>query len=105
MRGKGIKILDSFELAIDVQLDASGKIDKGMVLGDTLYQNQALILLAHNGEVKSNPLVGVGISDMQLDSDLLGWRQRIRQQMELDGQTVNKIIFKTDKSLQIDAKY
>ena len=36
-------------------------IEKGtLALGDTLRQNQALLLLLHKGELKERPSVGVG---------------------------------------------
>lgn len=76
----------------------------GMKVGDTLQQNQALILMLHKGELKENPAVGVGISDMLLDDDPLYWRTAIREQMEMDGQTVNTIKV-TRKGIEIKADY
>ena len=75
-----------------------------MVLGDVLQQNQALILTLHRGELKESPAVGVGISDMLLDHDPLLWRSRIREQLEMDGQTVNDIKITTN-GVMIDASY
>lgn len=75
-----------------------------MVLGDVLQQNQALILTLHRGELKESPAVGVGISDMLLDHDPLLWRSRIREQLEMDGQTVNDIKITTN-GVTIDASY
>lgn len=74
------------------------------MVGDTTAQNQALILLLHKGELRENPAVGVGISDMLLDNDLSLWKREIREQLEIDGQTVNSVTV-TTTGITIDAKY
>lgn len=99
----GIQITD-YDIDVKVLRDSSGKIVSGMVVGDILAQNQALILQLHKGELKEDPSVGVGISDMLLDSDLQNWSREIREQMELDGQTVDRIILTNDE-LRIEARY
>lgn len=99
----GIQMTD-YDIDVKVQRDSSGKIVSGMVVGDILAQNQALILQLHKGELKEDPSVGVGISDMLLDSDLQNWSREIREQMELDGQTVDRIVL-TENELTIDARY
>lgn len=76
----------------------------GLALGETTPQNQALILQLHPGELKENPAVGCGISDMLLDHDPLRWRQLIREQLELDGQIVQEIKI-TTMGIIIDARY
>ena len=93
-----------YDLAVDVTRDASGKIAGGLVIGDILRQNQALILLLHKGELKSAPSVGVGISDMLLDHNFQVWKKEIREQMELDGQKVDSVQI-TPSGLVIDSKY
>lgn len=100
---KGIQ-LDDYDLEIKVERDKYGKIISGLVVGDTLHQNQALLLGIRKGELKENPSIGVGISDMFLTHNLADVRNEIRQQLELDGQTVNKIIV-TPTQLMIDAHY
>lgn len=105
MKDKGILINDDFDLKLSVQRDASGKITSGLMLGNTLYQNQALILMLQPGELKLNPIVGVGIENIVADNDVLAWRKNIRQQMELDGQKVKDISFDKDYQLKIDAAY
>ena len=99
----GIQLTD-FDLDIRVQKDNAGKILTGFVFADTLPQNQALILLLHKGELKEDISVGVGISDMLLDDDVLAWRSEIREQMELDGQTVNSVTI-TNERVIIDSRY
>lgn len=99
----GIQLKD-YDLDIRVERDPSGKIASGMVLGDILYQNQALILQLHKGEMHENPSIGVGISDMLLDNDLQLWAREIREQMELDGQTVDSVKIDAGQII-IDSKY
>ncbi len=100
----GIQLTAGYEPHIQLQRDASGRILSGLVLGETLPQNQALILLLHQGELKESPVVGCGISDMLLDHQPLLWRTRIREQLEMDGQTVDKVII-TTTGIHIDAHY
>ena len=80
-------------------------IEKGtLALGDTLRQNQALLLLLHKGELKERPAVGVGISDMLLDNDPIYWRTAIKEQLEMDGQRVSSVKI-TRTGIQIEATY
>lgn len=99
----GIQIKD-YDVTVAVRKDAAGKIAEGLVVGDILRQNQALILVLHKGELKSDPSVGVGLSDMLLDHDLMTWKREIREQMELDGQTVGNVSIDNDK-IVIDSEY
>ncbi len=73
-------------------------------LGDILRQNQALLLSLHKGELKENPAIGVGISDMLLDNDPIYWRNQIKEQMEMDGQTVSKVKL-TQTGITIESTY
>jgi hypothetical protein len=96
--------LTNYDVAISVKKDADGKIAEGMVIGDTLYQNEAIILQIHPGELKENPSIGCGIEDMLLDNDPIAWRRKIRQQMEADGQIVGEVKI-TTTGINIDAHY
>lgn len=99
----GIQLTD-FELSIKPKKDAEGKITAGLQVGDILYQNQAIILCAHQGELKENPAIGCGISDMLLDNDPIYWRTRIREQLEMDGQTVSSVRLK-QTGIEIESTY
>lgn len=99
----GIQLKD-YDLEIKVKRDRNGRILSGLALGDVLHQNQAIILSIRKGELKERPSVGVGLPDMLLDHDLTAMRNEIRQQLELDGQTVNRIELTKDL-LTIDSKY
>lgn len=105
MKGKGILIDNDYNLQVLPVRGADGKIVSGLRIGDTLRQNQGLILILQPGEIKREPVVGVGIEDIALDNDFLRWRRSIRQQMELDGQDVREVIFYMNQNLNIDAKY
>ena len=96
--------LKNFEIDVQLKFDAEGKILSGLNLGDTLRQNQALILVLHQGELKERPEIGVGIEDMLLDNDILYWRSRIREQLELDNQNVDKVRITTG-GIEINASY
>ena len=99
----GLQLID-YDLAVDVRLDADGRIDSGLVLGDILAQNQALILSFHKGDLKSDVSVGAGIDRMLLDSDRLTWEREIQEQLEMDGQQVQSVVV-TGKDIQIKASY
>ena len=99
----GIQLID-YDIAVNVQRDASGLITSGLVLGDILHQNQALILVLHKGDLKSDVSVGVGIDRMLLDNERLTWTREIREQLEMDGQKVEDVRI-TGKQIIIKAAY
>lgn len=105
MRGRGILLDKYLDLAIKPVLDGNGKIVSGLQLGNTLYQNQALILTFYPGAVKLSPVVGVGFNDVLFNTDFLSWKRRIRQQMELDGQKIKRVVFSNTEQLIIDGEY
>lgn len=96
--------LNDYDIEVNVKRDGYGKIVSGMIIGDVARQNQAIILSMRKGDLKENPSVGVGLSDLLLDHNILSIRSEIRQQLELDGQTVNYVKI-TESSIAIDAKY
>lgn len=100
---KGIQMTD-YDLDIKVERDRFGKIMSGLVVGDILHQNQAVILSIRKGELKENPSVGVGLADMLLEHDLNAVQREIREQLEMDGQKVETVQV-TQKSITINAKY
>ena len=103
MKGIGIQ-LTNYTPRISVKRDRNGRITQGLTVGNTLRQNQALLLVLHSGELKDNPAVGVGISDMLLDHHPLYWRTKIREQLRMDGQTVRELKL-TTTGLRIEAEY
>ena len=99
---KGIQ-LDKLDVKISIQTLSDGKI-QGLVVGDILAQNQAILLESYPGEIKENPVLGVGIQDMILDHNPILWRTRIRETLEMDNQAVNNIKL-TTSSVILDAEY
>lgn len=99
----GIQLAD-YAPQIDIKKDNIGLIQRGLTLGDTLNQNQAIILAMHQGELKERPMLGVGISDMLLDNDPIYWRTRIKEHLEMDGEKVESVKI-TRTGIQIKAKY
>ena len=99
----GIQLTD-YEPQVVIKTDDLGLITQGLTLGETLQQNQAIILAMHQGELKERPAVGVGISDMLLDNDPIYWRTKIKEQLEMDGQCVSSVRI-TRTGIIVDAKY
>lgn len=99
----GIQMID-YDLDVQVVRDSAGRIVSGLVVGDILHQNQALILAFHKGDLKDDVSVGVGIDRMLLDNDVLAWKREIREQLEMDGQTVEEVAI-DNKSIKINAQY
>ncbi len=105
MRGIGFLINDNYELKVSPERDATGKIIKGILIGQTINQNTGLILICSKGDFKQEPTLGVGIEGILLDNDYLEWRRKIRINLELDEQSINEIRFSSVDNLFIDADY
>ena len=111
MKGKGIQVNDHndtgeiLDLKIEPIRDSSGKIVSGLVVGPTLEQNIAMIMMLHQGELKSNPDLGVGIQDIVLSEDYLGYRHKIREHLKKDGLTVSQLDLFEGKPFKIVAEY
>lgn len=107
VKNKGI-LLDpeTGDLQISTKRDALGMIGQGLVIGDTVFQNQSIILQAQKGELKEYPTIGVGILDMINDNEKTGWKREIALQLENDGMIVNDVdIDLINNKLTIDAEY
>lgn len=83
------------------------KIENGHIaIGETLPQNEFLLLVMNKGELKEDPLVGVGISDMLNDNDTIGWKRKIRDGLKADGMKVEQISISSDGRIKkLEAKY
>jgi hypothetical protein len=107
----GIQLNDSespdefMDLKIHPIRDTEGKILSGLVIGDTLEQNKALILLASEGEYIFNPTLGVGIEEALLSTEYLYYRHKIRDQFFNDGLQVSRLDFYHNKPFRVDANY
>ncbi len=86
--------------------DLTLKIANGlMVIGDTTYQNQKLLLLAEKGEFKYRPMRGVGTKRFLESSQPDELAREIRTEFIADGMTVNSIKIPQNGQLSIDATY
>ena len=100
----GIQLTNDMELLITPVRDRTGLIMSGLTIGDTLYQNQYMILQAQKGEFKENPTLGVGINDMANDDDLNEWKKAIREEFAKDGLKVSKLSI-TTSGMEVKADY
>lgn len=92
----------------DILLDEEGDvlIENGdFVFGEATNQNQELILVAHKGEFKESPELGVGISNALLSENLQDIINSIRRNFEYDGMKVKKLEIKPNGALSVDAYY
>ena len=111
MKNKGIQLIDNSndgeirDLKIIPVRDASNKIVSGFVIGTTLEQNIALMLMLHQGELKFRPDLGVGIQDLVLSSDFLVYRHRIREHLKKDNLFVSELDLFENKPFKILAEY
>jgi hypothetical protein len=104
MKNTGIHIDSDYDLDIKLRFDEHGKIVSGLVVGDVLYQNQAMLLLAHKGEIKEYPRCGAGLSDIVNDNDIQGWKSEIAEQIRSDGQRISKLEL-DENGLTLEANY
>lgn len=73
--------------------------------GESINQQQALILIAHQGEFKMSPEIGVGIADLLLGEELLEYRHKIRNHFMMDGLKINRLDLYELGKLKIDVEY
>jgi hypothetical protein len=76
-----------------------------LVIGDTTYQNQKLLLLAEKGEFKFRPMRGVGAKRFIETSKGDELAREIRTEFITDGMTVNSIKIDSPGELIVDANY
>ncbi len=111
MKDRAIQLNDNADtgelpdLKINPVRDEQGKIVSGVVIGNTLEQNKALILLAQPGDFKFNPTLAVGIEDLLLDDDLLAYRHKIRENFAKDGLKIKELDLYNINNINIDATY
>jgi DNA invertase Pin-like site-specific DNA recombinase len=77
-----------------------------MLIGDTTYQNQQMLLMAEKGDFKYRPIRGVG-ARRYLETSLVDELAReIRTELIADGMTVRKInLNASNGKISIDASY
>lgn len=111
MKDKGIQLIDSndagelMDLKVNPVYDADGLIAQGVVIGNTLEQNKACILIAQPNDFKGNPTLGVGFQNVLLGDDLLEYRHSIRANFAMDGLKVTKLDLYNLENVSIIAHY
>lgn len=90
-RNIGIRITNDYEPELSIVMDSEGKIEKGLVVGNILEQNQAMILLCQKGDIKEFGGLGAGIEDMLNDNELDRWKRDITYMLSQDGMKVKKM--------------
>lgn len=93
------------DLMIRPVRDEQGAIAEGLMVGNTVYQNQYVILSIHKGELKEFPTLGVGLPDMVNDHDVAGWENEVSLQLQNDGMKVSRVAFGRGLALEIEAEY
>lgn len=95
---------NTYDAVVNVKHDALGYITEGLSVGDTTYQNQALILGLRKGEFKEYPTFGVGLEDCLNDNDFVELEREIRKQFKSDGLWV-KTVEISHSGIKIEANY
>jgi hypothetical protein len=110
MKDRAIQLNDSANAIENIDLKINviregGFITQGLVVGNTLNQNEALIIMSNPGEFAFSPTLGAAIDELLLDNDYLRMRHRIREHLAKDGMKVDRLELAENKPLQIVASY
>jgi len=113
MKDFGIQLVDIndqgnyMDIKVDPIVAGNGKIEQGLVLGNTQKQNELLILACNPGEIRNSPTIGVGLADATLDEsgDLLAYRHEIRRNYRLDGLNITKLDLYSMNDIKIESSY
>lgn len=73
---KGLRLIQNGNGMVDLELEGGG-----LAVGETLYQEEWLVLMTQRGEWKEHPLVGAGVADMAGDEDMLYWNREITESL------------------------
>lgn len=92
----------------DIMIDGeTGELlikDGDLVVGESSLQHQKDLLLLQKGELKYEPLIGVGIADFMDDEGTEDLFRTIRKEFAKDGMKV-KELKEVNGELMIDAEY
>lgn len=80
--------------------------DNDLAVGESTQQHQYDIVLSDKGHMKFSPVLGVGLTNFLNDRTMLpGLSNRIRVELDRDGQDVNTVAIGDDGKINIDAQY
>lgn len=89
---KGLRLIQEGNGVVDLEL-AGG----GLAVGETLYQEEWLVLATQRGEWKEYPLVGAGVADMAGDEEMLYWNREITESLARVGIKIKGVTLKDGK--------
>lgn len=95
-------------IPIDILLDETGDLDikdGDFVRGDATRQNQKLLLQADEGDIRSNPLQGVGAFNFIEDEGTTALTREIMKKYTRDGMKVQELTVGVDKSVYVKGIY
>lgn len=101
---KGILLNDNFDLAINLKKDDNGLMLSGLIVGDSILQDATMVLSSRQGDLKEDPLLGVGLSKfIRGKYDALAIESRIRLHLTRAG--IDYSTFKENIKIEINKAY
>lgn len=92
-----------------IQIDDTGDLSirgGGLSVGDTMAQNEYLLIMSSKGEIKEFPAVGAGISDMVGDTGSAEAKRKIREAFRADGITITSLSMTEEGTItRLEASY
>ena len=91
----------------DLLLTDTGELEISngdFVAGENYNQQQAMLLVAQEGEFKMTPTIGVGIGDLLLCEELLEYRHKIRDHFKRDNLKVKTLELYEIGKLKIESE-
>lgn len=90
----------------DIIMNADLEFQNGdFAIGESQNQHTEHIIIAHKGEYKEMPEIGVGIERMLGTETGTEFLIEAKKNLEYDGQKVKNISFTHEGKINIDAKY
>lgn len=90
----------------DIIMNADLEFQNGdFAIGESQNQHTEHIIIAHKGEYKEMPEIGVGIEQMLNAETSTEFLIETKKNLEYDGQKVKNISFTHEGKINIDAKY
>lgn len=90
----------------DIIMNADLEFQNGdFAIGESQNQHTEHIIIAHKGEYKEMPEIGVGIEQMLNTETGTEFLIEAKKNLEYDGQKVKNISFTHEGKINIDAKY
>lgn len=92
----------------DILLDTTGDLkflNGDVVIGYSDNQHQEHILIAHKGEYREFPELGVGIEQILDDDDYMSVLIEAKKNLEYDGMKINNIKLEENGNLNVEGYY